>query len=330
MTDPRLALPTFRDRKRAPVIDLQPDLKLTTGQAEQLLEAWLGEPVVCSRILPLEGGLVNTVFQLDFDRPPHRAVVKLHGSDGDTFDTEGRALEYLRSETACPVPRVYLHDSSARLIPHAFLLLECVPGVCLKSLDLDPTERADVDAQLAAVLGELHGHRGERWGDIHSDEGWNTWADLFVARLAEVRADPRVVERLAPDVLAQVDHAIAVARPALVESGEPTLVLGDVWDGNLMVRREGDGRLRLTGLLDPDLQFADVEFELAYLEVFDVPRQAFFAAYADHHTLRPGYERRRLFYWLHTALVHVALFGDEFFCQFAARTAEEIGRLQAP
>ena len=84
------------------------------------------------------------------------------------------------------------------------------------------------------------------------------------------------------------------------------------------------------GLLDPNLQFADVEFELAYLEVFDVPRKAFFAAYANHHALRPGYEQRRLFYWLHTALVHVALFGDEFFCHFTTRTAKRISRLTTP
>lgn len=309
------------------MIDLQPDLELTTAQAESLLEAWLAGPVVCSAIEPLAGGLVNTVLRLEFDRPPHRAVVKLHGSDGDTFAAEARALEYLRAETACPVPAVYLHDSSARLIPHAFLLLEQVPGVCLKGLDLDPTVRADLDAQLAAVLGELHSHKGTRWGSVDPDEGSTDWADLFVARLVDARALPAISERLAPEVLARIDEAIDLARPALRDAGTPTLVHGDVWEGNLIVHLE-DGRWRLTGLLDPDLQFADVEFELAYLEVFDAARDAFFAAYADHHPVRPGYEQRRLFYWLYTALVHVALFGDEFFCHFTARTAERIGRLQ--
>ena len=159
--------------------------------------------------------------------------------------------------------------------------------------------------------------------------GDGTWPDLFVPRLVDARAHPAVAERLTSDVLARVDEAIGLAGPALRDSGTPTLVDGDVWDGNLMVRRE-DGRWRLTGLLDPDLQFADVEFELAYLEVFDVPHEAFFVAYADHQTLRPGYERRRLFYWLHTALVHVALFGDESFCHFTSRTAERIGQLEVP
>ncbi len=310
------------------MIELEPDLDLTIAQAEGLLGAWLSAPVACEAIVPLRGGLVNSVFRLEFDRPPHRAVVKIHGNEADTFGTEARALRYLRAETTCPVPKVYLQDSSARLIPYAFLLLEQVRGVCLDGLDLEPGDRVDIDGQLAEVLGRLHHHTAASWGDVGTGGTSETWAGLFADRLAEVRAHPRLAERLASDVLARVDEAIGRCRPALADCGRPTLVHGDVWDGNLMVDRE-NGRWRLTGLLDPDLQFADVELELAYLEVFDNHREAFFAAYAAHHPLRPGYERRRLFYWLHTALVHVALFGDEFFCRYTARIAEEIGRHRA-
>ncbi len=328
LTARSLTLGVLRRRAGVGVIDPQPDLELTTPEAERLLHTWLGRPVVCSQILPLKGGLVNSVFRLDFDRPPHHAVVKLHGSGGDTFVAEALALEHLRAETACPVPSVYLQDNSARLIPHAFLLIEHVPGVSLNSLDLAPIDRADIDAQLADVLGELHNHKRRSFGRIDTDEAV-TWADVFVARLLGARTQPAVSERLTPDVLTRVDEAVDLARAALRDAGTPTLVHGDVWDGNVMVNLEG-GRWRLAGLLDPDLQFADVELELAYLEVFDVSRKAFFAGYARHQALRPGYERRRLFYWLHTALVHVALFGDDFFCQFTARTAERIGRLEMP
>lgn len=308
------------------MIELHPDLGLTAAEAERILRAWLGGRVQCSEIRQLEGGLVNSVFALGFDRPPHRAVVKLHGRDGAPFAEEARALEYLRTQTACPVPHVHLHDNSGTLVPHAFLLLEQVAGVCLETLELEPTERADVDAQLADILGELHSHTGTRWGRVDIDEGFSSWADLVVARLVGVRTQPAIEERLAPDVLARVDDAIGLARSALGDPGGPTLVHGDVWDGNVMVDREG-GRWRITGLLDPSLQFADVELELAYLEVFDNSREPFFAAYAEHRPVRHGYEQRRLVYWLHTALVHVALFGDEFFCEYTARTAEQIGRL---
>lgn len=304
------------------MIDLQPNLDLSSAEAERLLAAWLGEPVVCTDLRRMKGGMVNTVFELTFEAPPHRAVVKLHGSGGETFEREARALEYLAARTTCPVPQVYLHDATGLLIPHAFLLLQRMPGECLEGVDLDPDERASIDAQLAQVLGHLHEHTRTSFGGI-DEEGTEQWADLFAQRLAAVRAQPTVGERLAPDVLARVDAAIDLARPALTDPGPPTLVHGDVWDGNLMAERSNGG-WHVTGLFDPSLEFADVEYELAYLEVFDMPRDAFFAAYRTHHTVRPGYEERRLFYWLHTALVHVALFGDEFFCQFTERTAGEI------
>lgn len=309
------------------MIELQPDLELTSAQAERLLEAWLGRPVACTRIRKLRGGMVNTVLQLEFDRPPHRAVVKLHGRGDEHFAAEARSLAHLRSETECPVPAVYLLDTSMQLVPHACLLLEYLPGVCLDGLDLDRVDRDDLEAQLAGVLAELHGHTRTWWGPIDAEPEPGTWAEIVTARLAEARAHPGVAARLTPAVLEQVDEATMRAQPLLQDAGPPTLVHGDVWPGNTMVEQR-DGRWMLAGLLDPDLQFADVEYELAYLEVFDVSRDAFFAAYSQHRALRPGYERRRLVYWLHTALVHVGLFGDEFFCDYTARIAGELARLR--
>jgi fructosamine-3-kinase len=302
------------------VIDLQPDLELSTDDAERILGAWRGQPTACSAVVPLKGGLVNSVFRLEFDEAPFRAVVKIHGVDGDTFAEEARALEYLAAETSCPVPRVHLHDGTGSTVPHAFLLLVLVDGRCLQGLDLGEADRAALDVQLAGVLSELHRHHAETWGPPGGDAGAANWSDVVTARLAEVRRSPAVEARLAPDVLALLDDAIDLTGPELADAGPPTLVHGDVWDGNLMVQQV-DGRWDITGLLDPNLQFADVELELAYLEVFDNPREAFFAAYTEVHPLRPGYERRRLFYWLHTALLHVALFDEQYFRDFTARTA---------
>ena len=301
----------------------EPDLELTSAQAELILDGWLGGPVTCTGIEPLDGGMVNSVFRLRFDRAPHVAVVKLHGPLGSSFEREARALRHLREETTCPVPEVYVHDGSGVLVPPAYLLLECIPGVCLDGVELGPEERAGIDAELAAVLAALHDHRGSSWLRIGTDERWASWPDAVMDRLSRARAHPNLPERLSADVLAEVDIAIGMAGPALSDPGPPTLVHGDIWDGNLMVERR-DGRWHLTGVLDPNLQFADVELELAYLEVFDHTTDTFFSAYTEHHRLRPGYSRRRRFYWLHTALVHVGLFGDPFFCEYTARIAAEI------
>mgnify|MGYP001819469570 CR=1 FL=1 len=306
--------------------ELQPDLAFSAQQAQPLLEAWFGGPVRCTGIERLRGGMVNTVLRLDFDRPPNRAVVKLHTGAGSSFQAEARGLRYLRAETACPVPQVYLVDTESRLIPYAFLLMEHLPGQVLDGVDLEPAAQADLEIQLADLLGGLHEHTGRRWGRIDDANGAASWADLFLARLGSARAHPLVDERLEPAALAALDVAIAAAPALLADAGTPTLVHGDVWAGNLLVEREGE-RWRISGLLDPDVQFADVEYELAYLEVFDASRATFFEAYLRHHRLRPGYQQRRQVYWLYTALVHVALFGDEFFCEFTTRTAASIAQL---
>lgn len=305
------------------MVELQPDLELNIAQAERVLGAWLGGGVTCSAIAPLTGGLVNSVFRLEFDRPPGSAVVKLHGSDHDDLAAEALALAHLAAETGCPVPTVYHHDSSGRLIPHAFLLVEHLRGVCLERAELGPAERDDIEIQLAEILVALHAHSGRRWGSLDGEGTATAWPDVVIARLAEVRAHPGLVGRLNREVASVVDAAIGRAGELLDDGGRPTLVHGDVWDGNVMVRRE-QGRWRVVGLLDPAVQYADPEMELAYLEVFDTPRDTLFATYTRHHRLRPGYERRRLVYWLHTALLHVALFDEPFFQEYTARIADEI------
>ncbi len=141
------------------MVELQADLEFTADQAERLLEDWLGAPVTLLEMQRLQGGLVNTVLRLDFDQPPQRAVVRLHRGGHDTFTTEARALRYLRSETACPVPQVYLEGGSGESTPYAFLLIEHLPGRCLDGLDLEPVARADLEAQLADVVGIRHDGR---------------------------------------------------------------------------------------------------------------------------------------------------------------------------
>ena len=307
------------------MIELEPDRELSSADAETVLGAWLGERVACTTITKLSGGLVNSVYRLEFDAAPHAAVVKLHGSDHASFEREARGLRYLRDQTACPVPDVYAHDSSARLVPHAYLLLEHVEGRCLDGLELSETEQAQLDADLARVLADLHRHAGNGWGPVDELSG-RTWPELFTERLVGVRAYPALTDRLPPQWLERVDRLIEAAPDLLGDTASARLVHGDVWAGNTIVRRS-DERWEIAALLDPDAQFADPEYELAYLDVFDARREVFFDTYLQHAELRPGYRDRRLIYWLHTALLHVALFDNPFFVDFTGRTVERLEQL---
>jgi fructosamine-3-kinase len=55
-----------------------------------------------------------------------------------------------------------------------------------------------------------------------------------------------------------------------------------------------------------------VEYELAYLQVFNTVGETFFDVYYAHTPKRNGYELRRLVYWLNTMIIHVDHFGNEY------------------
>ncbi len=295
----------------------------TRGQAELLLGHWLGSPVRCLGVEELRGGICSTVYRLRFNRPPGAAVVKLQGDvEDDPLPRERARLDYLRSQTELPVPEVYAQDDSRTMIPHSFLLLQALPGIPLSAARLEPGDAAPMERELAGALLQLHSHRNPTFGDYGHQEGAGRWSAVFVPRLRELRWDVR--EMLSAQALGDLDAALALAEPALSAQGAAALVHGDVWAGNIVVRQEADG-WHLSGLLDPvALQYADVEMELAYLQVFRTVGEVFFETYTASRPFRSGYEFRKLFYWLHTCMLHLWLGFGEAYGDRAVRVTTEI------
>jgi fructosamine-3-kinase len=102
-------------------------------------------------------------------------------------------------------------------------------------------------------------------------------------------------------------------------------VHGDVWAGNILVDGSCEA-LSVSGWLDPWLLFADIEYELAYISVFGTGGEAFFQRYYASSPPRPGYEFRRLYYWLNTMLVHAWVFGYARYVERAEELAVELTR----
>lgn len=302
------------------MVTLQTDLMLTQDQAGDVLSAWLGGRVRCTGIAPLEGGMLNSVLRLTFDREPNAAVVKLNG-DGQTFTEEALALRHMRAR-GFPCPEVYLEDSARALVPYRLLLLEALPGVHMGRASLDDADRARVERELAEAMAELHTHTRETFGAVEV-EGPEDWRQVFMPDLHKMRASTEVQMRLSAEVLDDVDRAIAVGEGWLADQGPPTLIHGDIWAANIIVHRHDDG-WHLSGVIDPSAQYADAEMELAYLRSFRDPWSDFFDAYTALHPLRPGHERRWLVYWLRTYLVHVYYFGDQHYRDVTAWAARTI------
>jgi fructosamine-3-kinase len=84
----------------------------------------------------------------------------------------------------------------------------------------------------------------------------------------------------------------------------PALLHGDLWGGNVLV-----GGDRVSGLIDPACYYGHSEVDIAMLQMFDHPGEAFFSAYGK---LEAGHKERLDIYRLWPALVHLRLFGSGY------------------
>lgn len=303
----------------------QSDCALSRPEAERLLSQWQGRPVTCECIKRLHGSGGGTVYRLDFHCPPFCAVAKLDaGPENSLLVRERNNMELVRKLTQVPAPRIYLEDSTRARFPYSVLLLEVLPGTNLKATELTREQRDRVSVELAETMLELHAHTRNSFGPATSGPQRPRWSEVFLPKLAELRDD--MAEHLPASALGNIDVALAGARNLFVESGPATLVHGDLWAGNIMVYPEGR-HWHLSGLVDwAALQYADVEYELSYLEAWSTVTPSFFEKHATRIPPRAGHETRRLFYWLHTYMLHVWLFGEERYRRLAAETADRIAR----
>lgn len=297
---------------------------LKPKQAEAILSQWLGRPVSPTRIERMSGGMINSVLALHFDVPPHEAVIKIAAETGaGRFAHEAEVLQWLRAHTDLPVPEVYLHQADGATVPVSFILMERLPGTNLGRAMLSKHDRADIDLQMAQALLDLHSHQRGTFGGLFGRDQSDHWLDVFLPRMRSNY--PGLETRISPRAYRQIGRILDQLGDIFDPEGKPTLVHGDIWATNVIVA-EHNGRWRLTGFVDPGAHFADVEYELAYLEVFQTVTPAFFKHYARVSPLRDGYERRRLVYWLNTMMVHVNVFGDAHYVHNTERLAEAVCR----
>jgi fructosamine-3-kinase len=204
-----------------------------------------------------------------------------------------------------PVPRVEgEHDG--------ILLLEHIANDGLFS--------ARAWADIGARSRQLHDRVGERYGwpvdyaigtvgfDNRESNDWpRFWGEQRLIATANL------LDRPWRERIGRLAGRLGDLLPA---SPPPALLHGDLWAGNILVR---DGAL--AALIDPACYHGDAEVDLAMLDLFSSPPEAFSEAYGP---LEPGWQARRAIYQLFPALVHIRLWGSSYH-PMAERLLETVG-----
>jgi fructosamine-3-kinase len=125
---------------------------------------------------------------------------------------------------------------------------------------------------------------------------------LGMARAAEGEG------RLPARLLSRLERLAERLSDYLTEPRHPSLLHGDLWTGNVLVRGN-----RIAGFVDPAIYWGHPEIELAFTTMFGTFGQAFFETYEALLPLEPGFhELRSALYKLYPALVHVRVFGSAY------------------
>jgi fructosamine-3-kinase len=240
--------------------------------------------------VPLTGGDMAAVWQAQLS-DGSRVVVKATTYDA-RFEAEG--LDALR-RAGGPTPRVIAVDEHV-------LVLERVGG---------PADLSALGRELAGVhrdLGERFGWRRDNM--IGSLPQRNAWTEDWPTFYAEQRLAP-YLDDLPAELATRLERALTGPLTTLLDHDvAPSLVHGDLWNGNIVAGR---------WLIDPAVHRADRELDLAMLDLFGGVPDELQRGYDEVWPLDDGWRERRPALQLYHLLVHVRLFGSSYLVAVGSR-----------
>lgn len=220
-------------------------------------------PFSCSNVTALTGGYGNYTFRLHLANPymGQKTLVLKHGKawlpadklDRQTYDAEAlrRVRTILPADSLVTTPNVYLFDTTS----HVIIMEDCgADAVPLKELFLQDGALSvgiahKIGTALGTFLAQVH-----TWG--RNDEVLDFFEGNREARMISAWATyGRVVSTLTTDNLPALSDppldvsaqeledlaAVADDTAETIRSARETVVHGDFWPGNMMVRLRGEG-----------------------------------------------------------------------------------------
>jgi fructosamine-3-kinase len=270
-------------------------------RVKERLETALGATVTGLAPMPVGFGLIG--FKVDL-ADGLRLAVKTRQSARVDLRLEGYMLGELARLSTLPVPAVHLSEPD--LLVMDFIETDgrgITPQVERHAAELiaalHAVPRPTFGYERDTLIGALPQPNPEmdRWIPFFRDHRL-----LAMARAAEAEG------RLPAKLRIRLERLAERLDIYLAEPRHPSLLHGDLWTGNVLVRGQ-----RIAGFVDPAIYCGHPEIELAFTTMFETFGPAFFETYESLLPLEPGFhELRSGLYKLYPTLVHVRLFGSAY------------------
>jgi len=282
----------------------------------QIVHAWAGARAELIEVRHLVGGCVNTTVALT-TADGGRAVLKIspHRVSRE-LQRESHQLHMLK-KLGLPVPQVYASHVATLDNPNSYILMEFVDGVDLNIARkrCSPEEFDGLQQHLAELVLSLHANTSTHYHRHEPEEPqrFDSWAEFYRHVYSPIWGELEKSPTLPVKARRQIERVHDRLDRLLAHDDQPRLVHWDIWAANVLTKPDGQGRWRITALLDPNCKYAHAEAEIAYMELFNTITPAFLKTYQKQRPLAETYHRvRKPIYQLFPLINDVNLFGNGY------------------
>lgn len=276
-------------------------LEKMIGDIEKRLSKEAGRTVSISSVTPLGGGDINEARRLETSSGTYFMKYNLSDRHPGMFEKEAGGLDMLRQSGEIRIPGVILCGEADG---QAYLLLEFIRSAPLKAGFWD---------EFGTSLAKMHRHHSDHFGldqdnymgSLHqSNQKHSDWIGFFIHERLEPQSRMAREKGLLGRSFTSGMEKLYRRLPDIFPIEPPSLVHGDLWNGNYMADDTGSACL-----IDPAAYYGFREVDIAMSRLFGVFGGDFYEAYNREYPLEKGWLERVDICNLYPLLVHVNLFG---------------------
>ena len=278
---------------------------------QEALRKIYGNSIEIQAMRSVAGGDINEAYLVVLSDGTCVFMKKHRGFGSKFFEAEADGLNAIRQTHTISVPEVMAvgEDPSDG---KAYLLMEYVSPTARKK-DFWETFGHQLALMHTAPTDHLtpRGVYGFATDDyIGASEQENTPEDRWISFYREHRLEVQYLRArhyLDSRDREAMQYILDHLDKWLVEPSHPSLLHGDLWNGNYLLGRNG-----YAWLIDPAVYVGHAEADLAMTELFGGFIPTFYDAYKEIDPLQAGYADRRDLYNLYHLLNHLNLFGSAY------------------
>ena len=215
---------------------------------------------------------------------------------------EGMSLKYMNKKIKNLFPKVFFSNEEVLIMDY---------------IENNQKKGKDFEKILALEISKIHKLTNDKYGfDYDTPIGGmrqpskynNNWVDFYREnRLGMVFNEINKTNPMPKEINQKIEKIIRDLELHIPNNPTPSLVHGDLWEGNILFK---NGELK--GLIDPGIHFAHNEMEIAYLTWFKYISNRFLRIYSEIAKLDKDFFKYETIYQLYYCLLNIHLWSRKY------------------